>query len=69
MTYTLIDSIFFEKWVNFEIIVGIQLLIKAIILCIQNIVEVLLEDMGILKIKSKFLYTNITIIPHSVLYV
>ena len=44
MTYTLIDSIFFEKWVNFEIIVGIQLLIKAIILCIQNIVEVLLED-------------------------
>ena len=69
MTYTLIDSIFFEKWVSFEIIFGIPLLIKAIILCIQSILEALLGGMGILKIKSKFLYTNITIIPHSVLYV
>ena len=58
-----------EKWVNFEIIVGIPLLIKAIILGIQNILEVLLEDIGILKMESIFLHTNITIIPHSVLYV
>ena len=58
-----------EKWVNFEIIVGIPLLIKAIILGIQNILEVLLEDIGILKMESIFLFTNITIIPHSVLYV
>ena len=58
-----------EKWVNVEIIVGIPLLIKAIILGIQNILEVLLEDIGILKMESIFLFTNITIIPHSVLYV
>ena len=58
-----------EKWVNVEIIVGIPLLIKAIILGIQNILEVLLEDIGILKMESIFLHTNITIIPHSVLYV
>ena len=58
-----------EKWVNFEIIVGIPFLIKAIILGIQNILEVLLEDIGILKMESIFLHTNITIIPHSVLYV
>ena len=54
---------------NFEIIVGIPLLIKAIILGIQNILEVLLEDLGILIMEPIFLYTNITIIPHSVLYV
>ena len=54
---------------NVEIIVGIPLLIKAIILGIQNILEVLLEDIGILKMESIFLHTNITIIPHSVLYV
>ena len=53
-----------EKWVNFEIIVGIPLLIKAIILCIQNILVVLLEDIGILIMES--IHTNITIIPHSV---
>ena len=58
-----------ENLVNFEIIVGIPLLIKAIILGIQNILEVLLEDIGILKMESIFLHTNITIIPHSVLYV
>ena len=59
----------FEKWGNVEIIVGIPLLIKAIILGIQNILEVLLKDIGILKMESIFLHTNITIIPHSVLYV
>ena len=58
-----------EKWGNVEIIVGIPLLIKAIILGIQNILEVLLKDIGILKMESIFLHTNITIIPHSVLYV
>ena len=50
-----------------EIIVGISLLIKAIILCIQNILVVLLEDIGILIMES--IHTNITIIPHSVLHV
>ena len=59
----------YEKWGNVEIIVGIPLLIKAIILGIQNILEVLLEDIGILKMESIFLFTNITIILHSVLYV
>ena len=54
---------------NFEIIVGILLLVKAIISGIQNILEVLLEDIGILKMESISLYTNITIIPHSVSYV
>ena len=54
---------------SFEIIVGIPLLIEATILCIQNILEVPLEDIGILKMESIFLFTNITIIPHSVLYV
>ena len=58
-----------ENHVNFQIVVGIPLLIKAVILCIQNILEVLLEDIGILKMESIFLFTNITIIPHSVLYV
>ncbi|QHB09849.1 hypothetical protein SCEN_K00800 [Saccharomyces cerevisiae] len=29
-----------ERLVNFEIIVGIPMLIKAVILCIQNILEV-----------------------------
>ncbi|CAD6622418.1 SX2_G0053730.mRNA.1.CDS.1 [Saccharomyces cerevisiae] len=76
--YYLIDDSWFlfqhlhsvsEKWVNVEIIVGIPLLIKAIILGIQNILEVLLEDLGILKMESISLHTNITIIPHSVLYV
>ena len=51
------------------IIAGILLLIKAMIFCIVNILEVLLEDIGILKMESIFLHTNITIIPHSVLYV
>ena len=54
---------------NVEIIVGIPLLIKAIILGIQNILEVLLEDIEILKGESIFLHNNITIIPPSVLYV
>ena len=54
---------------NFVIIVGITLLIKAIILGIQNLLEVLIEDLGILKMESIFLHTNITNIPHSVLYV
>ena len=40
-----------------------------IILCIQNILKVLLEDIGILKVEFIFLHTNITIVPHSVLYV
>ena len=35
---------FREKWGNVEIIVGIPLLIKAIILGIQNILEVVLTD-------------------------
>ncbi len=56
-----------EIWVDFEIIVGILLLIEAIILGIQNILVVLLEDLGILIMES--IHTNITIIPHSVLYV
>lgn len=51
---------------NFEMIVGIPLLIKAIILCIQNILEVLLKDIGILKMESVFLHNNISIIYPSV---
>ncbi|QHB11505.1 hypothetical protein SCEN_O00660 [Saccharomyces cerevisiae] len=58
-----------EKWVNFEIIVGIPSLIKAIILGIQNVLEVLLDDIGIPIMESIFLCTNITIIPHSISYV
>ena len=54
---------------NFEMIVGIPLLIKATILCIQNILKVLLEGRGILKGEAIFLHNIITIIPHSVLYV
>ncbi|CAD6627291.1 HLJ1_G0031620.mRNA.1.CDS.1 [Saccharomyces cerevisiae] len=49
-------------------IVGIPLLIKATILCIQNILKVLLEGRGILKGEAIFLHNIITIIPHSVLY-
>ena len=49
---------------SFEIIVGIPLLIEATILCIQNILEVPLEDIGILKMES--IHTNNTTIPHSV---
>ena len=41
-----------ENHVNCEIIVGVPLLIKAIVLCIQNILEVLLKDIGILKMES-----------------
>ena len=54
---------------NFEIIVGIPSLINAIILGIQNVLEVLLDDIGIPIMESIFLHANITIIPHSVLYV
>ena len=54
---------------NFKMIVGISLLIKATILCIQNILKVLLEGRGILKGEAIFLHNIITIIPHSVLYV
>ena len=54
---------------NFVIIVGIPLLIKAIILGIQGLLEVLIEDLGILKMESIFLHANVTIIPHFVLYV
>ena len=32
------------------------------------ILEVFLEDIGILKMESVFLHTNIKIIPHSVLF-
>ena len=32
------------------------------------ILEVFLEDLGILKMESVFLHTNIKIIPHSVLF-
>ena len=54
-------------WVNFEIIVGIPLLIKAYnIMYTVYILEVLLEDLGILIMESIFLYTNIKIVPHSV---
>ncbi|CAD6623388.1 EM14S01-3B_G0031080.mRNA.1.CDS.1 [Saccharomyces cerevisiae] len=49
-------------------IVGIPLLIKATILCIQNILKDLLENRGILKGEAIFLHNIITIIPHSVLY-
>lgn len=35
--YIKISSRGFEKWVNFEVIVGIPFLIKAIIFCIPNI--------------------------------
>ncbi len=48
------------------IIAGILLLIKAMIFYIVNILEVLLEDIGILK--SLFLHNAITIISSSVLY-
>ena len=41
--------IYIEKWMNFEIIVGIPLLTKAVILGVQNILEVLLDDIGILE--------------------
>ena len=51
-----------EKWGNVEIIVGIPLLIKAIILGIQNILEVLLEDLGIHKRESAILHNSINII-------
>ena len=61
--------IYIEKWMKFEIIVGIPLLTKAMILGVKNILEVLLDDIGILEMESIFLHTNITIIPHSVLYV
>ncbi|CAD6469667.1 Y55_G0034490.mRNA.1.CDS.1, partial [Saccharomyces cerevisiae] len=44
------------------IIVGIPLLIKAIILGIQNILEVLLEDLGIHKRESVILHNSINII-------
>ena len=47
---------------NFEIIVGIPFLIKAIILGIQNILEVLLEDLGIHKRESAILHNSINII-------
>ena len=58
-----------EYWVNNLIIVVIPLLVKAIILCIQIIIEIFLEDIGILKKESIFLHTNITNIPNSVLYI
>ena len=61
--------IYIEKWMKFEIIVGIPLLTKAMILGVKNILEVLLDDIGILEMESIFLHTNITIIPHSLLYV
>ena len=48
----------FEILVNVEIIVGIPLLIKAIILGIQNILEVLLEDIETLK-WNRYFYTII----------
>ena len=54
---------------NNSIIVGIPLLVEAIISCIQNIVEVLPKNIGILKMKSISLHSNTTIIPHSVSYV
>ena len=43
---------------NVEIIVGIPLLIKAIILGIQNILEVLLEDLEICWNKNQLSSTN-----------
>ena len=44
-------------------------MVNAIILGIHNILEVLLQDIGILKMETTLLHTNITFIPHSVLYV
>ncbi|CAD6644750.1 HN1_G0037160.mRNA.1.CDS.1 [Saccharomyces cerevisiae] len=58
-----------EYWVNNLIIVVIPLLVKAIILCIQIIIEIFLEDIGIFEKESIFLHTNITTISHSVLYI
>jgi hypothetical protein len=42
------EQLVYEKWVYFERLVGIPLLIKAIILGVQNVLEVLLDDIGIL---------------------
>ena len=50
------------------IIVGIPLLMKAIILCIQNILEVLLQDIGIHKRESIVLH-NVIILSSFLLYV
>ncbi|CAD6470168.1 Y55_G0057070.mRNA.1.CDS.1 [Saccharomyces cerevisiae] len=50
------------KCVDFDVIVGIPLLTKAIILGIQNILEVLLEDLGIHKRESAILHNSINII-------
>lgn len=58
-----------EYWVNNLIIVVIPLLVKAIILCIQIIIEIFLEDIGILKKESIFLHNNTMIISPSVLCV
>lgn len=43
---------------NFVIIIGIPLLIEASILCIQNILELLLKGIGILKF-NRYLHTII----------
>ena len=51
-----------DESVDSDVIVGIPLLIKAIILGIQNILEVLLEDLGIHKRESAILHNSINII-------
>ena len=61
--------ILLKKFVSNLIIIEIPVLVNAIILGIHNILEVLLQDIGILKMETTLLHTNITIIPHSVLYV
>lgn len=49
-----------EKWVNFEIIVGIPSLINAIILGIQDILEDFLEIIEMPKRKSIVLHNYVT---------
>ena len=56
---TTLDCISMWEMPNVLIIVGIPLLVNAIILGIQNILEVLLEHIGILKMELAFLHTNL----------
>ena len=49
-----------EKWVNFEIIVGIPSVLKAIILGIQDILEDFLEIIEMPKRKSIVLHNYVT---------
>lgn len=54
---------------DFEIIVGISSLLQVIILNIQNMLEVLLEYIGITKGESIYLHIMIMFTSSSILYV